>query len=58
MTPRKAFVTKGSGVHKARLTSFELALITAGIEKHNLVCVSSILPSNCKIFLKKKNFYS
>jgi arginine decarboxylase len=54
MIPRKAFVTKGSGVHKDRLASFELALRTAGIEKYNLVCVSRILPPNCKIVPKEE----
>ena len=54
MIPRKAFVTKGTGVHKARLASFELALRSAGIEKYNLVCVSSILPPNCKIISKEE----
>jgi arginine decarboxylase len=49
MIPRKAFLTKGTGVHKDRLASFELALRDARIEKFNLVCVSSILPPNCKI---------
>ncbi|MDD2439231.1 MAG: arginine decarboxylase, pyruvoyl-dependent [Methanosarcinaceae archaeon] len=49
MIPRKSFLTKGTGVHKDRLASFELALRDAGIEKFNLVCVSSILPPNCKI---------
>lgn len=49
MIPKKSFLTKGSGVHKDRLASFELALRAAGIEKYNLVCVSSILPPNCKI---------
>lgn len=49
MIPRKAFLTKGIGVHKDRLASFELALRAARIEKYNLVCVSSILPPNCKI---------
>jgi len=52
MIPRKAFVTKGYGVHNARLASFELALRAAGIEKYNLVSVSSILPPNCKIVPK------
>lgn len=47
--PAKIFLTKGVGVHKDRLASFELALRDAGIEKCNLVCVSSILPPNCKI---------
>ena len=52
MIPKKAFVTKGSGVHKDRLASFELALRAAGIEKYNLVSVFSILPPNCKIVHK------
>lgn len=47
--PTKVFLTKGVGVHKDRLASFELALRDAGIEKCNLVYVSSILPPNCKI---------
>lgn len=49
MIPKKSFVTKGVGVHKDKLASFELALREAGIEKYNLVTVSSILPPNCKI---------
>lgn len=47
--PAKIFLTKGVGVHKDRLASFELALRDAGIEKCNLVSVSSILPPNCKV---------
>ena len=47
--PTKMFLTKGAGVHKDRLASFELALRAAGIEKCNLVCVSSILPPNCQL---------
>ena len=46
--PSKIFFTKGVGVHKDRLASFELALRKAGIEKCNLVYVSSIFPPNCK----------
>jgi arginine decarboxylase len=49
MTPQKAFFTKGVGVHRDRLSSFEVALRSAGIEKCNLVYVSSILPPNCQI---------
>jgi arginine decarboxylase len=45
--PRKIFFTKGVGVHKDKLASFELALRRAGIEKCNLVYVSSIFPPNC-----------
>lgn len=43
------FFTKGVGKHKERLESFELALRDAGIEKYNLVRVSSILPPGCKV---------
>ncbi len=49
LVPKKLFFTKGVGVHKDELRSFELALRSAGIEKCNLVRVSSILPPNCKI---------
>jgi arginine decarboxylase len=48
------FFTKGVGVHKAKLASFELALRRAGIEKSNLVYVSSIFPPRCKIVSKDK----
>jgi len=47
--PKKVFFTKGAGVHKEELRAFELALRDAGIEKFNLVHVSSILPPGCKI---------
>lgn len=50
--PKAAFLTKGVGIHKDRLASFELALRDAGIEKCNLVSVSSILPPKCKIIPK------
>jgi len=50
--PTKIFLTKGVGVHKDKLASFELALRDAGIEKCNLVFVSSILPPSCKIISK------
>jgi arginine decarboxylase len=43
------FLTKGVGVDKNRLSSFEFALRDAGIERYNLVYVSSILPPLCKI---------
>lgn len=54
MIPTKLFLTKGVGVHKDRLASFELALRDAGIEKCNLVYVSSILPPKCKIISKEE----
>jgi len=40
-------------MNKDKLASFELALRNAGIEKFNLVSVSSILPPNCKIITKE-----
>ncbi len=48
LIPKKIFFTKGMGVHKEQLASFELALRDAGIEIFNLVPVSSIFPPNCK----------
>lgn len=52
--PSKIFLTKGVGTHKYELRSFELALRDAGIEKCNLVTVSSILPPRCKIISRKQ----
>ncbi|MDP2909955.1 MAG: arginine decarboxylase, pyruvoyl-dependent [bacterium] len=54
MIPKKIFLTKGSGVHKDKLTSFEMALRAAGIEKCNLVCISSIFPPNCELISKEE----
>ncbi len=52
LVPRQFFLTKGVGVHKEELHSFELALRDAGIEKCNLVQVSSILPPGCRMISK------
>jgi arginine decarboxylase len=46
--PKKVFFTKGVGIHKEYLTSFELALRDAGIAPYNLVTVSSIFPPGCQ----------
>ncbi|MFA5942779.1 MAG: arginine decarboxylase, pyruvoyl-dependent [Candidatus Paceibacterota bacterium] len=54
MIATKVFLTKGVGVHKDKLASFELALRDAGIEKCNLVCVSSIFPPKAEIIPKEK----
>lgn len=54
MVPKKIFFTKGVGKHKQQLQSFELALRSAGIEKCNLVSVSSIVPAKCKILSREK----
>jgi len=48
MVPSRVFFTKGVGVHKEYLTSFEMALRDAGIAPFNLVTVSSIFPAGCK----------
>ena len=48
MVPQKVFFTKGVGRHKEMLQSFEAALRDAGIEKFNIVSVSSIYPPGCK----------
>ncbi|MBG0775546.1 MAG: arginine decarboxylase, pyruvoyl-dependent [Desulfovibrionaceae bacterium] len=47
--PKRAFFTRGIGRHQAKLQSFELALRDAGIEKQNLVYVSSIFPPKCQL---------
>lgn len=52
--PSKAFFTKGVGRHREELASFEMALRDAGIEKFNLVSVSSIFPPGCKIISREK----
>jgi arginine decarboxylase len=49
VVPRSAFVTKGVGKHKEKLTSFEMALRDARIAEFNLVKVSSIFPAKCKL---------
>ncbi|MEM2873964.1 MAG: arginine decarboxylase, pyruvoyl-dependent [Candidatus Nanoarchaeia archaeon] len=52
--PKEVFFTKGVGKHKDMLQSFEAALRNAGIEKCNIVSVSSILPPGCKIIPKEE----
>ncbi|MBM3889071.1 MAG: arginine decarboxylase, pyruvoyl-dependent [Verrucomicrobia bacterium] len=52
--PSKLYLTKGVGTHKHELRSFEMALRDAGIEKYNLVSVSSILPPRCRIIPRKQ----
>lgn len=51
--PKKIFLTKGVGVHKEKLSSFELALRDAGIAPYNIVRVSSIYPPYCKLISKE-----
>ncbi len=54
LVPKKVFFTSGVGRHTEYLESFETALRSAGIEKYNLVTVSSILPPHCMIVSKKE----
>lgn len=54
MIPTKCFFTKGVGISKDKLGSFELALRSAGIEKCNMVLVSSILPPGCKTITREE----
>jgi len=54
MVPSKIFFTKGVGVHKEKLASFELALRDAGIAQCNLILVSSIFPPGCKKVAKEE----
>ncbi|AKB77690.1 Pyruvoyl-dependent arginine decarboxylase [Methanosarcina horonobensis HB-1 = JCM 15518] len=54
LIPRKVFFTSGIGTHPEKLESFEVSLRDAGIEKFNLVTVSSILPPKCEIVTKEE----
>ncbi len=56
MVPQRIFYTKGVGVHKEKLASFEMALRGAGLAHCNLVLVSSIYPPGCKIISKEEGF--
>lgn len=49
LVPSKVFFTRGVGVHREKLASFELALRDARIAQYNLVEVSSIMPPECEI---------
>jgi len=54
MVPTKIFYTKGVGVHREKLASFEMALRVAGLAHCNLVLVSSIYPPACKTISKEE----
>ncbi len=53
IVPKKIFLTKGVGVHREKLSSFELALRDAGVAPFNIVRVSSIYPPYCKWISKE-----
>lgn len=52
--PSKVFLTSGVGVARRKLTSFEFALREAGIERCNLVRVSSIFPPHCELVSREE----
>uniref|UniRef100_A0A7V3UZM8 Pyruvoyl-dependent arginine decarboxylase AaxB n=1 Tax=candidate division WOR-3 bacterium TaxID=2052148 RepID=A0A7V3UZM8_UNCW3 len=52
--PKFVFLTKGVGIHRERLASFEAALRDAGIAPFNLVRVSSIFPPYCRIISRQR----
>jgi arginine decarboxylase len=54
LVPRYVFFTKGCGVHRERLQSFEMALRRAGIARLNLVRVSSIFPPGAAIISRER----
>jgi arginine decarboxylase len=54
IVPTKMFFTKGVGRSIRKLEAFESALRDAGIEKFNLVRVSSIIPPNCEIIPRER----
>ena len=54
LVPKKFFLTKGVGVDRHKLNSFELALRDAKIAAYNLVRVSSIMPARCQQISREK----
>lgn len=51
--PTKMFFTRGKGMAREKLTSFEAALRNAGISPLNLVQVSSIFPPYCRVITRE-----
>ena len=47
--PSKIFLTGGVGIHRERLSAFEMALRDAHVARYNLASVSSIFPPRCKL---------
>lgn len=52
--PKKMFLTRGVGVHREKLASFEMALRNAGIAQFNIVEVSSIYPPHCEMISREE----
>ncbi len=57
LVPTELFFTQGVGEHSEKLTSFELALRSAGIAACNVVRVSSIFPPGCKILSRDEGVH-
>jgi arginine decarboxylase len=51
--PTKIFLTRGVGIHRERLSAFEMALRQARIARFNLVSVSSIFPPHCELISRE-----
>jgi arginine decarboxylase len=54
LLPRGVFFTRGKGVAREKLASFEMALRGAGIARYNIVKVSSIYPPGCRIITRRE----
>ena len=54
LLPRGVFFTRGKGVAREKLASFEMALRQAGIAEYNIVKVSSICPPGCRILKRRE----
>jgi arginine decarboxylase len=52
--PKKIFLTRGVGLHRERLSAFEMALRDARIARYNLVNVSSIFPPYCELIEREE----
>lgn len=52
--PTKVFFTRGVGIHRQKLQSYEMALRKAGVAHLNLVQVSSILPPRAVIVTRSR----
>ena len=55
MVPSKIFMTKGIGVHKDRLSSFELALRDAGIENLILSQFPAFYRQTARLYQKMRD---
>jgi len=54
LLPRGVFFTRGKGVAREKLASFEMALRGAAIARYNIVKVSSIYPPGCRIITRRE----